>query len=531
MISQSRSSRNIELDPLSFHVAGRRGYIAVCHKSIFGDMVQEWYTIPQLKRVLKKCAGCTDYWISQGEFATKSRCTRDLLRIQCCYIDLDYYKTEYRNFTPEQIAKQIELVCDKLSIPNPTVVVSSGNGVQVKWVFTYPIPAQALPRWKAVQSMLLKHFQELGADPAAADASRILRIVGTRNGKTLPGRDSLVRVVSEGPQWNFEALCNLLLPVSREKAKEARSRAFSKQKSKRTDGCPNLVRFDAQTLSWDRVNDLRRLADLRRNARGEVPEGCRELLVFWTLNHLCLSGVVAAHNFEKEAKALAHEISPTWAASFRMGSLETIFRKIEAGLAKYRGQGKTGLYTPRNATLIASLKITPSEEKQMKTIVSTAAAKERERIRSEKRRRAAGVRPRQVYLAESLTAQQPWKEEGISRATWYRRRKQEREGTKREPLTAQQPWKKEGISRATWYRRRRMNTAFIKDEIKTDTSRTVYLYGEAQRGVVSCGQPQPVSCGQPQATRAMVVPRTQPKWISDWERSFEDWIRALCDES
>ena len=129
----------------------------------------------------------------------------------------------------------------------------------------------------------------------------------------------------------------------------------------------------------------------------------------------------------------------------------------------------------------------------MKTIVSTAAAKERERIRSEKRRRAAGVRPRQVYLAESLTAQQPWKEEGISRATWYRRRK-------------------------------RINTEFIKGEIKTDTSRTVYLYGEAQEGAVASGQPQPVAS-------AMAVPRTQPKWILDWERSFDDWIRALCNES
>ena len=77
-----------------------------------------------------------------------------------------------------------------------------------------------------------------------------------------------------------------------------------------------------------------------------------------------------------------------------MGTLETIFRKIEAGLAKYRGRGKTGLYTPKNATLIASLKITPSKKKEMKTIVSTNAAKERERIRNEKRRRAVGVRPR-----------------------------------------------------------------------------------------------------------------------------------------
>ena len=174
--------------------------------------------------------------------------------------------------------------------------------------------------------MLLQHFSDLGADPAAADASRILRVVGTRNGKTLPGRDSLVRIIAEGPKWNFEAFCEFLLPVTREEAKEARSRLISKtqQNNKQaSEGYPNLSRLDPQTLSWDRVNDLRRLAALRKNERGEVPEGCRELLVFWTLNHLCLSGVVSTHNFEREAMALAWEISPSWAESFRIGSLET----------------------------------------------------------------------------------------------------------------------------------------------------------------------------------------------------------------
>ena len=169
------SQRNIELDPLSFHVTGRRGYVAVCRKSIFGDLVQEWYTIPQLPRVLECCVGETDYWISQAEFATKSRYTKDLLRIQCCYVDLDYYKTDYRNLSPEQVAGLIDLWCGDFSIPRPTIVVSSGNGVQVKWVFTYPLPAQVLPRWRAAQSMLLGYFRDLGADPAAADASRILR--------------------------------------------------------------------------------------------------------------------------------------------------------------------------------------------------------------------------------------------------------------------------------------------------------------------------------------------------------------------
>ena len=181
----------------------------------------------------------------RSEFVIKSRYTKDLLRIQCCYVDLDYYKTDYRNLLPEQVAGLIELWCNDLSIPQPTVVVSSGNGVQVKWVFTYPLPAQVLPRWKAAQSMLLQHFSDLGADPAAADASRILRVVGTRNGKTLPGRDSLVRIIAEGPKWNFEAFCEFLLPVTREEAKEARSRLISKtqQNNKQaSEGYPNLSR-------------------------------------------------------------------------------------------------------------------------------------------------------------------------------------------------------------------------------------------------------------------------------------------------
>ena len=184
-----------------------------------------------------------------------------------------------------------------------------------------------------------------------------------------------------------------------------------------SEGYPNLVSLDPQTLSWDRVNDLRRLAALRKNERGEVPEGCRELLVFWTLNHLCLSGVVSTHNFEREAMALAREISPSWAESFRIGSLETVRRKLEDGLARYRGRGRTGLYTPKNSTLIESLKITPEEEAEMKTIISSSMARERSRLRNVKRRREAGSLPREIYRVESLTARQPWKTSGMSRAT------------------------------------------------------------------------------------------------------------------
>jgi len=50
----------------------------------------------------------------------------------------------------------------------------------------------------------------------------------------------------------------------------------------------------------------------------------------------------------------------------------------------------------------------------------TPAQREKARLRSERWRRAHGIMPRRP-------AQRPWLAEGISRSTWYRRRKQVRE--------------------------------------------------------------------------------------------------------
>lgn len=53
--------------------------------------------------------------------------------------------------------------------------------------------------------------------------------------------------------------------------------------------------------------------------------------------------------------------------------------------------------------------------------------REKARVRQSRRRRKAGTKSRISYLATSLTKQQPWRAQGISRATWYRRRETSRE--------------------------------------------------------------------------------------------------------
>jgi len=61
---------------------------------------------------------------------------------------------------------------------------------------------------------------------------------------------------------------------------------------------------------------------------------------------------------------------------------------------------------------IAAVDLTPEQLKERR--------KARERNRSRRRRRTAGSRPREVYLATSLSRKKPWETKGISRATWYR---------------------------------------------------------------------------------------------------------------
>ena len=48
--------------------------------------------------------------------------------------------------------------------------------------------------------------------------------------------------------------------------------------------------------------------------------------------------------------------------------------------------------------------------------------KAKKRASDERRRRKAGKKPRETYLANALTRLKPWEAEGVSRRTWFRNR-------------------------------------------------------------------------------------------------------------
>lgn len=403
-----------------YHQPDRYGFFAIRSADSTGVMRERSYPLPRLDTVLQLLPRDRDSQLSQAEFVVPNRRIVNLARVGLLFVDMDCYKL---NLLPEQAMSRVLFACDDHRIPYPSIVIHSGRGIYAKWILKSALPRHALPRWNRVQSELVRALSFVGADAGAKDASRVLRIVGTVNTKS----GEICRVLRITPcfdgqpiRYDFEYLCDRILPLSRRdlerERKEPKERpAVRLVHSGSTSG---LHRFSGRQLAWHRLEDLRRLAELR----GGVQEGWRMLFMFWSLNFLLLSGATNSQQMFHEAKALAHEIG--FLDGWSLSDLGTLYRKakdFESGKRiEHDGREYPPLYTPRNQTLLDVFKITPGEERQLRTIVSEDVAAERHRERETERRRAAGASDRQTYEANSLSRQKPWEELGVSRATWYR---------------------------------------------------------------------------------------------------------------
>ncbi|UVM45661.1 replication protein [Pseudomonas brassicacearum] len=369
-----------------------------------------------------------DTWISQAEFIRPNRRVVNLLRLGLLFADLDTYRVPaLASRKPDELAASVLFLCADAGLPAPSILIYSGRGIQAKWLLEGTIPRQALPRWNACQRYLVDRLAYVGADPMAKDASRVLRTVETVNSKS--GEVCRVVHVQSGNdgqpiRYNFEYLAEALLPAARWTIEQQRQEQAERRAKKKPfllvpgGKADNLRGFSGRQLAWDRLEDLRKLAELR----GGVGEGSRMQHLFWRLNFLLLSGATNSKQMYHEAAALARELDPQW--NSRSKELMTLFSKAKAYEAgekvTFGGKEFTPLYTPKNDTLINLFRITTEEQRQLKTIVSQAEAAERHRKREEARRRAAGAVGRETYEQASLTRQKPWEALGMSRRSWYR---------------------------------------------------------------------------------------------------------------
>src|SRR5512147_2459380 len=354
--------------------------------------IQKSYRLSEMPRVIESLDQNRDTWISQAEFIRPNRRVVYLLRLNLCFVDLDYYKAPWKTYKPDEMANILRGYCQDEAIPEPSLILFSGRGLQVKWLFERPLPRAALPRWKAVQRSLVDRLENFGADPGARDASRILRLVDTIN--TRSGEKVRVLWVNESQgeirHYGFDHLAEWVLPVDRDVIREERDTREERRvalqlfKGGRTS---HLRPSSNRQLAWDRLEDLRTLAKLRAWTEIGIPHGYRSKYIHWCLNFLLLSGAVHSSQLFHEAQALVREVCPDFTKEVR-SVLSTLYRKAQAYEAgekvEFNGKKYPPLYTPRNSTLMGLFDITDEEVKRLKTIVTKEEAAERDRQRHRK---------------------------------------------------------------------------------------------------------------------------------------------------
>lgn len=402
-----------------FHEA-RTGFFSLLVRQQ-NKMAQSSHPLPTMDKVLLLLNPKRDSFMSQAEFNLPTRRIVHLARIGLLFADLDTYRLPWAaGRTPEQLASAVLYHCAQEGVPVPSLLVYSGRGIQAKWLLDGTLPRQALPRWNACQRYLVDRLTGLGADHHAKDASRVLRLVNTVNTKS--GDMCRVVYIEHGQdgqpiRYDFEYLAEMLLPVARWTIEKQRQERIERRQFRLLPGgkADNLRGFSGRQLAWDRLEDLRKLAELR----GGVSEGERMQHLFWRLNFLLLSGATHSKQMYHEAAALARELDPAW--SYRSRELMTLYAKARAHEAgekvEFGGRQLSPLYTPRNDTLINLFQITAEEQRKLRTLISSDIARERDRERHKARRRAAGAVDRETYLdaaAEKRAQARALRAEGLS---------------------------------------------------------------------------------------------------------------------
>ena len=418
MALPAEKSHTIDLDT-------SRSHFDSLHQAAHGTVVlweragaNHWHKLhpgdAHIPALLAAQDGQPDRYISANQFHGW-RLVRLLKSLRACYVDVD-------NCT------DLPLVLEALrdaQLPPPSAVVWSGRGLHLYW-FVKPVPAQALPVWQRVQDTLIKALLAVGADPAAKDCTRVLRLVGSINSKT--GTEVRGLVLDPEP-YEFRHLCDEVLG-QRQPRQVAVVRDLAAARAERGERIRTGSIYDRWHLVY---RDLLAIAEY--HFLGGVPHGHRDKWLFlsavalsWFANPATLRG-----ELERQAQAWTG-LGVLEVRKAIKGPLERAELAAAGKLFEYDGALQDPRYKFRRETLWDWMQpIVPRDlAPQLRAIVSDdvrKAHRQETRAKHEATRdRVAEGRYKQTrdaYRATSVTAQKPWEALGISRASYYRRKASE----------------------------------------------------------------------------------------------------------
>lgn len=283
-----------------------------------------------------------DVYISQNTFNNRSRRLIHLKELKALYIDIDCYKV---NLSKDAVKYFME---NDLygQIPVPNMLVDSGRGLYYI-IFLENTMAEDLPKWQLIEKYLYEKLKDLGADNKALDATRVLRVVGSTNSKN----NSIVKVIDTYDyQYTLDEIIENYIPEVIEDRKEKQKPKGIRKKGRKKKF---VSLFNLYNLYYTRFKDIKKLVEIRNYEM----TGYREITLFLIRYFLNVY-----HGDDDLVMEEVIEINNSFTEPLEINE---VFNATRSGVI-----GATeSVYKYSNDKLIKLLDITPSEQKEMATII------------------------------------------------------------------------------------------------------------------------------------------------------------------
>ncbi len=376
--------------------------------------------------------GNVDCYISQNRFRYKRRRVATLLETDALFSDEDYYKVPGLEYAHPHYVW--DLMLEKLQregIPEPSLGISSGRGIQPIWLHT-PLDARHVARWNQCQERICEALQEFGADRMARHAATVLRLVGSIHGKT---GNRVECFAGSGNTWDFEDLAYEIEPIRKKEPRHTKKTASLYVKAAKAGRRFGPRAWNGASLWATRFDELRIIRE-HRWPEG-IPEGSRDKWLF--LAAVAFTWIGHPTRLDPEISELARQCGGTWTeADTRTAYSAALARAIKAAKGETVSWGGLDLdprYRMKSSTIVEWLGLDESEMRAygLRNLVSEDHRREQKAIACRLRRAsrdrgniqsdtcATDYKTRDRYEAESKEATRPWDALGISRRTYYRR--------------------------------------------------------------------------------------------------------------
>lgn len=427
-------------DPQEPRSLPKYGYWTLNTKTQSGGLRQRIYKLDQLEFVLKHCNKDVDTYMSQAFFAKQNRRAINVSSITHAFVDLDIYNTDKAHFSRDQMVMAIRIFCEDEGIPAPTMIISSGRGYYLKWMWDNPLPRKLAGVFTAALQRLIYLFQGFGSDSKCRDISRILRVVGTTNSKS-GTRAEILHIEEEDGRpisYRFEDFCTEIFEHSFQDIREYREAAQERKKERKQYSPAQIRSFRAWKARkaglhsnswldwhWRVVEDILTLGAMRNQNGLGVPEGQRDII-----GHLMgcnLAPVVQPGQLWLELVEHSRMILPSGYIEGELRShASTLLDRYKAAqegkTVTYKGRQVSPVYTYSKDRMIELLEIERHEMKSMSALIDTREKYDR---KNAKRSKTGLSREdwKETVKAGSAKETKPWEALGISRASYYRKKK------------------------------------------------------------------------------------------------------------